>query len=77
MKNKFKYLFVLALSLCLVGCSSETSTETTVVRNVVNGGFESSDLSGWTIEYGDAYNDDSVSSKKDFYFNWNKSIWHL
>ena len=28
MKNKFKYLFVLALNLCLVGCSSETSTET-------------------------------------------------
>ena len=68
MKNKFSFLFVLTLGLCLVGCSSETSTEMTVMRNVVNGGFESADLSGWTVEYGDAYTDDSVSSKKDFYF---------
>ena len=69
MKNKLSALFVLTLGLSLVGCTSiRTDEEVTVVRTVVNGGFETSDLSGWTIEYGDAYNDDSVSSKKNFYF---------
>ena len=69
MKNKLSALFVLTLGLSLVGCTaSETSNETKLVRNVVNGGFESADLSGWTVEYGDAYNDDSVSSRQNFYF---------
>lgn len=36
---------------------------------VVNGGFESADLSGWTVEYGDAYDDDSVSSRKTFSYS--------
>ena len=69
MKNKISVLFVLSLGLSLIGCTSvKINGETKVVRTVTNGGFESSDLSGWTIEYGDAYNNDSVSSKKNFYF---------
>ena len=68
MKNKYNFLFILALGFSLIGCSTETFTETTVARSVNNGGFESADLSGWTIEYGDAYTNDSVSSRKDFYF---------
>ena len=68
MKKRFSFLFVLGLSLSLASCTSVTTSETPIVRNVINGGFESSDLSGWTIEYGDAYTDDSVSSKKNFYF---------
>ena len=68
MKRKLSTLFVLTLGLSLVGCSSEIIDKTPIVRNVINGGFESGDLSGWTVEYGDAYNDDSVSSKKNFYF---------
>ena len=36
--------------------------------NVLNGGFETANLSGWTIEYGDAFNDDCVSSAKTFSF---------
>lgn len=68
MKKRISYLFVLALGLSLIGCSSQTKEETRVLRNVINGGFESADLSGWTVEYGDAYTDDSVSSKKNFYF---------
>ena len=68
MKNVFNFLFILTLGLSLVSCSSQSSTETKVLRSVNNGGFESADLSGWTVEYGDAYTDDSVSSKKDFYF---------
>ena len=72
MKNRFSILFALSLGLSLVGCTSVSVERTPITRNVVNGGFESGDLSGWTVEYGDAYNDDSVSSKKDFYFKNDK-----
>ena len=65
-----KALFVLALSSSLlVGCKKESNKEKSIqTRYVVNGGFESSDLSGWTIEYGDAFTNDSVSSRENFYF---------
>ena len=33
---------------------------------VLNGGFETADLSGWTVESGEAFKDDSVSSRKTF-----------
>ena len=36
---------------------------------LINGGFESADLSGWTVEYGDAFNDDCISSQKTFMFD--------
>lgn len=32
----------------------------------VNGGFESADLSGWTVEYGNAFDDNCVMSDKTF-----------
>lgn len=32
----------------------------------LNGGFESADLSGWTVEYGDAFDSDCVMSDKTF-----------
>ena len=70
MKKVISLLFVLTLGVTLVSCQSERiDGESQVTRNVINGGFESSDLSGWTIEYGDAYTDDSVSSRKTFYFD--------
>ena len=37
-------------------------------EQIVNGGFESADLSGWTVEYGNAFDDDCVSSQKTFSF---------
>lgn len=36
---------------------------------LINGGFESADLSGWTVEYGDAFDDDCISSRKTFTFD--------
>ena len=39
------------------------------ISSVLNGGFESADLSGWTVEYGDAFDDDCVSSQKTFMFD--------
>ena len=35
---------------------------------LINGGFESADLSGWTVEYGNAFDDDCVSSQQTFMF---------
>ena len=75
MKRNVKCLLVLAFAFTLTGCQQQEKTETItseektlVTRYVHNGGFESSDLTGWTIEYGDAYTDDSVSSRENFYF---------
>ena len=55
-----------------VGCSKDKTEEQPPVERItttiVNGGFESADLSGWTIEYGDAFDNDCVSSVKTFSF---------
>ena len=40
---------------------------------VLNGGFETADLSGWTVESGEAFNDDSVSSRKTFSFSYDSA----
>lgn len=58
-----------AVGFALGGCTQEgTTKEYIAVTALANGGFESSTLSGWTIEYGDAFDDDSVSSATEFYF---------
>ncbi|MDE5729610.1 MAG: hypothetical protein K2I20_05510 [Clostridia bacterium] len=38
--------------------------------SVINGGFESADLSGWTVEYGNAFTDDCVISKNEFSYDY-------
>ena len=61
-------------SLTSSSSSSESQQESSggevdpSVDYILNGGFETSNLSGWTIEYGDAYTDDSVSSRSTFTF---------
>lgn len=72
-KTAIRTLSLLALlSLtAAVGCSQlgeETPSEI-MPDTILNGGFESADLSGWTIEYGDAFDDDCVSSVKTFAFS--------
>ena len=42
----------------------------THVTEIVNGGFETGDLSGWTVLWGDAFDDDSVSSRKTFSYSY-------
>lgn len=69
---KSKYLFISLFSLIFVtGCSNNSSISQVVKKPITiqNGGFETSDLSGWTVEYGDAYCNDSVSSKSTFSFD--------
>ena len=59
-----------ASALAAVGCAGANSGENqqAKVASIVNGGFESADLSGWTIEYGNAFDDSCVSSVKTFSF---------
>ena len=68
MKKLVKHILPLLLVLPLFGCASKSESKEMRTRYVQNGGFESTDLSGWTIEYGDAYTDDSVTSRENFYF---------
>jgi len=67
-----KKLIVLLSVLCLAfscigffGCSDPVVNGAT---EPLNGGFETANLSGWTVEYGDAFDDDCVSSTKTFSF---------
>ena len=71
--KKQSILFALLLGLALPvlgGCQYSSTEPTEVLNKVINGGFESSTLDGWTIEYGDAYNDNSVSSRKTFTYTY-------
>ena len=81
-KNLLAILSLLcAMFLCfsLFACDfSKTDTETDPPSNsetptssvLINGGFESADLSGWTVEYGNAFDDDCVSSQKTFMYDF-------
>ena len=64
-------LCVILLSFGLVACNDnepKPQPEEKGTQSIINGGFEAADLSGWTIEYGDAFDDDCVSSQKSFMF---------
>ncbi|MBR2498764.1 MAG: hypothetical protein IKB67_03530 [Clostridia bacterium] len=66
-KKLFIILSVLStIFFCLgiVGCKQEQI----ISKTILNGGFETANLSGWTVEYGNAFNDDCVSSNKTFTF---------
>ena len=60
-------LCVLLLCVGLTACKEQEPPQGEVTP-IINGGFESADLSGWTIEYGDAFDDDCISSQKTFMF---------
>lgn len=70
MRKKITLLLCAAIAgVCasaLVACNGETPES--VASQPVNGGFESADLSGWTVEYGNAFDDDCVCSDKTFMF---------
>ena len=56
------------------GDNQQTPTEVvnTRVTEIINGGFETADLSGWTVLSGNAFTDDSVSSRKSFTYSYDK-----
>ena len=62
-------LCVMFLCVGLTGCNKpKPEAQEEQIKTLINGGFESADLSGWTIEYGDAFDNDCVSSQKTFMF---------
>ena len=64
-------LCIILLSFGLVACNDnepQPQPEENTVKSIINGGFESADLSGWTVEYGDAFDNNCVSSQKSFMF---------
>ena len=67
-------LCVVLLCFSIVGCKNNDPTPTpeekSTTRTLINGGFESADLSGWTVEYGDAFNNDCISSQKTFMYDF-------
>ena len=73
MKGK-KLLIYIIMIICVVVLSacSET-TQTSKVTTIQNSGFETGDLSGWTVLSGDAFNDDSISSRKVFSYSYDDS----
>ena len=44
----------------------------TLTTEVLNGGFETGDLSGWTVLSGNAFTNDSVSSRKTFSYSYDE-----
>ena len=68
-KNLITILSILCIMFLCVGLASCKRPEAKPeVKNLLNGGFESADLSGWIIEYGNAFDADCVSSQKTFMF---------
>ena len=62
-------LFYSCVGLAACKDNTEPAPEPEEPKALVNGGFESADLSGWTVEYGDAFDNDCVSSRKTFMFD--------
>ena len=48
---------------------ANTNVET-LTTEIINGGFETGDLSGWTVLSGNAFTNDSVSSRKTFSYSY-------
>lgn len=57
-------LACLGATVAAAGCTQKFQAPSAPL----NGGFESGDLSGWTVEYGNAFDDDCVMSDKTFTF---------
>ncbi|MGN1053435.1 MAG: hypothetical protein ACI4SH_08630, partial [Candidatus Scatosoma sp.] len=56
-----------ACAFVAAGCAKQQAEKKDLLPvTVVNGGFESADLSGWTVEYGDAFTDDCVAFEDTF-----------
>ena len=78
MKKTFFWLTLpfLALSSCSDHAPSSSNSEEIdhplAPRGILNGGFEASSLEGWEILWGNAYDDDSVSSSSFFRFSYDE-----
>lgn len=74
MKGKRILILIMFLSVVcfLVSCAKENKSTEQKITYIENGGFETGDLSGWTVLSGDAFNDDCVSSRKSFTYSYDE-----
>ena len=70
-KRIITYLLLIVMVVFLASCNQTNTTSKTT--NIINAGFETGDLSGWTVLNGDAFNDDSVSSRKTFSYSYDEN----
>lgn len=64
-KTLIALLSILCIGTAVAGTACADSSEE-FPSAPVNGGFESADLNGWTVEYGNAFDNDCVMSDKVF-----------
>ena len=64
--------FIAVSAFAFAACEQADESRALPVQ-VLNGGFATADLSGWTVESGEAFNDDSVSSRKTFSFSYDSA----
>ena len=66
-----KRLLLFVLCICVAfgfsACKKEESVDESRFK-IVNGGFETGDLTGWTVESGNAFSEDNVTTKSVFSF---------
>ena len=67
-KRLLTYLLLIVV-ICFLSSCDKTITYTRTT-SIINSGFETGDLSGWTVLWGDAFDDDSVSSRKSFSYSY-------
>lgn len=66
--KKFIALFMcVLLAFGLGACKKQEKTDESKF-SIVNGGFETGDLTGWTVESGNAFSEDNVTTKSTFSF---------
>ena len=70
-KRLLTYLFLIVV-ICFLSSCEETITYTRTT-SIINSGFETGDLSGWTVLWGDAFDDDNVSSRKTFSYSYDNN----
>ena len=61
---------ILTVVCILTSCTGKTTTTEKQKQFIQNAGFETGDLSGWTVVSGDAFNNDSVSSRQTFTYSY-------
>lgn len=66
--KKFACILLSIIFLFSFAACAEEETADESVYSIVNGGFETGDLTGWTVESGNAFGEDNVTTRSTFRF---------
>ena len=67
MKRLLIFILCAVMVFGFSACKKEEKTDESRF-SIVNGGFETGDLTGWTVETGNAFSEDNVTTKSTFSF---------